>query len=220
MELERLAEESGIAYENNLALRALVSIIPGVGSSLDMVLADGGRRYRERIFRALEDMSVDMKERLETIEESAFDKKFLTTIKSRDDTKRRIGARILTESAILSSGEHYSPEEYLDLVADLTPRELTVAQALYKEQTERAYEDLQFDEARHAWRAWRDEVRDKASVDGADLQLILGRLHSLGLIVEDTALFPSGGVPAAGPPMYWMSPAFKKLMRFLNRRDA
>ena len=73
LELERLAEENGIAYEDNLALRVLVSIIPGIGGSLDMVLADGGRRYRERVFRALEDMSVDMKERLETMEESALE---------------------------------------------------------------------------------------------------------------------------------------------------
>lgn len=235
-ELEKLAEESSIAYENNTALRALVLTIPGVGSSLDLVLADGGRRYRERIFSALEDMKRDMKERLETVEDSAFDKKFLdsdeffdlmmkffdTTTKSRDKTKRRMSARILTESAIPFDGEQYSPEEYLDLIADLTPRELAIAQALHKEQTERVYEDLEEGEAHQAWKAWQDSVQTEVSIEGADLQLILGRLQSSGLIVEDGALMPNSfgpPLPTAGPPFYWMSPAFKKLMRFLNRRE-
>lgn len=235
LDLERIAEETSIAYENNIALRALVSIIPGVGSSFDLMLADGGRKYRERIFRALEDLNVDMKERLETVEESALDKEFLnsdeffdlmmkffdTTIKSRDATKRRMSARILTEAAILSYGEQYTAEEYLDLIADLTPRELAIARALHKEQIERRYEDLEEGEAQQAWKAWQDSVRAKVSIEGADLKLILGRLQSLGLIVEDGALMPNDfGPPSATarPPFYWMSPAFKKLMRFLNRR--
>lgn len=237
-ELDRLAEENSVAYENNMALRALVLMIPGIGSSLDLVLADGGQRYRERILSALEDMKEDMKERLGTVEESALDKEFLnsdeffdlmmkffdTTTKSRDETKRRLGARILTESMILSDKEQYSPEEYLDLIADLTPRELAVAQALYKEQVEQAYENLEASEVRQAWKAWQDSVRTEASIEGADLQLILGRLQSLGLIVEDSALYPSdGGPPNSERPLYsrlyWTSPAFKKLMRFLNRRE-
>lgn len=210
--------------------------IPSVGSSLDLILADGGRRRRERIFGAIEDMKVDMKERLETVEESAIDKKFLnsdeffdlmmkffdTTTKSRDETKRRMGARILTESAIVSSGEQYSPEEYLDLISDLTPRELAVARSLHKEQTAKAYEDLEVSEAHEVWKAWQGSVQNEASIEGADLQLILGRLQSSGLILEDGALQPNGfgpPLPTAGPTFYWISPTFKKLMRFLNRRD-
>jgi hypothetical protein len=135
-ELERRAEEANVAYERNTALRTLVVAIPGIGSIFDMVLASEGQRiYRERIHRLIADMKVDMQERMETVENSALDKEYLeseeffdllikaldATIKTRDETKRRMYARILTESTILSEREGHSPEEYLNLIADLTP---------------------------------------------------------------------------------------------------
>jgi hypothetical protein len=61
-------------------------------------------------------------------------------------------------------------------------------------------------------------MRAEVSIDGADFQLILGRLHSSGLITEEGALFPRGAGPIDEPPQYWVSLGFEKLMRFLERR--
>jgi hypothetical protein len=233
-ELERRAEEANVAYERNTALRTLVVAIPGIGSIFDMVLASEGQRiYRERIHRLIADMKVDMQERMETVENSALDKEYLeseeffdllikaldATIKTRDEMKRRMYARILTESTILSEREGHSPEEYLNLIADLTPLELRVARALYTDWTrEEWYESRGTKEIQEAWRGWQERMRAEVNIDGADFQLILGRLHSSGLITEEGALFPRSAGPIDEPPQYWVSLGFEKLMRFLERR--
>ncbi len=67
-ELARLAEEANVAYERNTALRAAVVMIPGIGGSLDLVLAsEAPRIFRERIFKILD----AMKESMETVKDSA-----------------------------------------------------------------------------------------------------------------------------------------------------
>ena len=229
-ELARLAEGASSAYEQNTALRAAVVAIPSVGSSLDFVLAsEAQRRLRERIFKLIH----AMQEHMETIEDNAIDKEYLrseeffdlllkafeSATKTRDDRKLRMYAQILTESTVHSKREGYSPEEYLDVIADLTPRELLVARALYRDLPGEGYENRETNEIQEAWRAWQDRVRTEVGIDGADLQLILGRLHSLDLITEDAGLWPISVGPIETPPQYWVSPAFKKLMRFLEEGD-
>ena len=128
-DLERRAEEASEAYERNMALRALVSAIPGIGSSLDIVLTSGGVRSEERIRNLIDALKEDMQERMETVADSTLDKEYLesdevfdlvmraldATIRTRDEVKRRLYARILTESTIRSKREGHSPEEFLPL---------------------------------------------------------------------------------------------------------
>jgi hypothetical protein len=232
-ELERRAEEANVAYERNTALRTLVVAIPGIGSIFDMVLASEGQRiYRERIHKLIADLKDDMQERMETVENSVLDREYLAseeffdllikaldaTIKTRDEEKRRLYARILTESTIRFKREGHSPEEYLDLIADLTPRELSVARALYRDWPGEEYENREHAVGQEAWNGWQDKVRAEVGIDEADLQLILGRLRSSGLITEGGALFPRGAGPRDDLPQHWVSPPFKKLMRFLQCR--
>jgi hypothetical protein len=230
-ELERRAEEATVAYEQNMLLRAAVVAIPVIGSSLDLALTAGGQRSIDRIHKLIDDLKVDMQERL-TVEGSAFNKKYLeseefydlfmrafdASIKTRDEENRRLYARILTESTILDKTEGHSPEEYLDLIANLTPRELAVARALYRDWPREGYENRETKGIQEAWRAWLERVSAEVGIDEADLQLILGRLQSSGLITEDGGLFPRGGGPIDEPPQYWVSIAFEKLMQFLERR--
>ena len=232
-ELEKRAEEFSEAYENNLAFRSLVVAIPGIGSSLDLVFTSGGQRSNERIRSLINAMKEDMQERIEAIADSTVDEEYLkseeffdlvmkafdATIRTRDDAKRRLYARILTESTIRSAREGRSPEEYLDLIADLSPLELRVARSLYTSLPRARCERREAAEVYEAWRRWQDSVCTDASIDSADLRLILGRLDSSGLITEDAALFPSDVGPVDKPPLYWVSPAFEKLMQFLERRD-
>jgi hypothetical protein len=233
-EIERRAIEFGVAYEQNTALRAFVALIPGIGGSLDLVLAsEGPRIYRERILKLITAMKDDMQERMETIENSAIDKEYLeseeffdlvmrafdATIKTRAEAQRRVYARILTESTIRSARVGHSPEEYLDLIAALTPLELRLARALYTDMPRARYESREAAEVQEAWRGWQDKVCAEASIDRADLRLILGRLSSSGLITEEGGLFPRDFGPRDDPPLYWVSLAFEKLMQFLERRD-
>jgi hypothetical protein len=234
-EIERLAVEASVVYEDNIALRALVAAIPGIGGSLDMVLASEGQRvYRERIRKLIEAMKDDMQERMETIENSTLDRDYLESeeffdlvmraldaaIKTRDEVQRRWYARILTESTIRSAREDHSPEEYLDLIASFTPLVLRVAQFLYTNMPRERYESREAAEVQEAWKRWQERVCAETSIDTADLQLILGRLSSSGLITEEGGLWPQSFGPVDEPPLYWVSRGFEKLMQFLERRDS
>ena len=232
-DLVRRAEEASNAYERNTALRTLVVAIPGIGSSLDLVLTSGGARSEERIRDLIEALKEDMQERMETVTDSTLDKEYLesdeffdlvmraldATIRTRDEVKRRLYARILTESTIHSKREGHSPEEYLALIADLTPREVYVARMLYTDWPGERDENHEPDDFNEAWRDWQDKVRAEVGIDGADLQLILGRLRSSGLATESIGDIPIGGGPLVNLPRYWVSTPFEKLMRFLERED-
>jgi hypothetical protein len=139
-ELERRAEEFSVAYEDKMLVRAAVAAIPVIGSSLDLVFSSAGQASRERIHRLIDEMKDYMQERMETIENSAFDREYLeseefrdlvmrafdATIRTRDAAQRRTYAQILTESTIRSAREGHTPEEYLDLIAALTPWSCTL----------------------------------------------------------------------------------------------
>ena len=234
-DLERRAAEASEAYERNLVLRALVLAIPGIGSSLDLAFTSGGQHSKERISALVNDLKEDMQERMEMVANSTLDKEYLESeeffdlvmrafdaaIRTRDEEKRRLYARILTESTIRSKREKgYSPEEYLRIIADLTPRELYVARTLYRDWPGKVDEHREYNEVNEeAWKAWQDKVCAEGGIDGADLQLILGRLRSSGLITESIASLRLGGGPVTELPEYWVSPPFEKLMRFLEQRD-
>jgi hypothetical protein len=230
-DLVRRAQEASETYERNVALRTLVLAIPGIGGSLDLVLTSGGARFEERMRDLIDALKEDMQECMETVADSALDKEYLesdeffdlvlraldATIKTRDEAKRRMYARILTESTFLSQREGHSPEEYLELIVDLTPRELMVAQALYREWPRRVGDN----EGRgdpEGWKRWQDRVRAEVGLDGTDLQLILGRLRSSGLATEVLGTVRSTPQPD-DLPEYWVAPSFEKLMQFLERRD-
>jgi hypothetical protein len=233
-ELERRAEEFSVAYEDKMLVRAAVAAIPVIGSSLDLVFSSAGQASRERIHRLIDEMKDYMQERMETIENSAFDREYLeseefrdlvmrafdATIRTRDAAQRRTYAQILTESTIRSAREGHTPEEYLDLIAALTPLELHVARSLYKNLPRARYESREAAEVQEAWRRWQEKVCAEENVDGADLQLILGRLSSSGFLTEEAGLWPQSFGPASEPPLYWVSLGFEKLMQFLERRDS
>jgi hypothetical protein len=140
--------------------------------------------------------------------------------RTRSRDKREYYARILRGAVLDSERREYSPEEYLQLVADLTPRELMVARSLYRDRPEKEFEAQPGGDA---WTIWQGKVCGEVGLDVADLQLALGRLRSSGLLEEVTvgedktqgfdyliALEP-GEIPS-----YRVSPAFEKLMRFLE----
>jgi hypothetical protein len=199
-ELERRAEEASVAYERNTAFRAAVVLIPGIGSSLDVLFASEGQRiFRERIHKLIDDMQALM----ETVGDSALDREYLkseeffdlvmrayeATSKTRDEEKRRLYARILTGSTIRYKREGHSPEEYLGLIADLTPRELSVARALHRDwlpgpEEYNRLKHLDRERVEDDWRAWQERVRAEVGIDAADLLLILNRLRSTGVVTE------------------------------------
>ena len=105
----------------------------------------------------------------------------------------------------------YSPEEYLGLISDLTPKELVVALSLYRVQPEMRDEP---------WKAWKDQIQTELHLDESDLSIALSRVASSGLIEllttgsDEGGFWISSGEPG-DPGYYRVAPAFEKLMRFL-----
>jgi predicted transcriptional regulator len=135
--------------------------------------------------------------------------------KTRSDNKRDLIARILRGAVLDYERGEYSPEEYLNLISDLTERELMVASSLYK--------------TRPAWassiRMWASKTSRELELDTSDLEMILARLEARGLIQksEMAALDVSGYPPenykyAPKKSTIFISPMFRKLMDFLELR--
>lgn len=199
--LEIIAEEP--------ILRALLNAIPGVGGSLNELMAGKGQRIieerRDNLLRLLA-------EHLEIVEAEAIRKDYFQTPegfdllikaldssrRTRSEEKRDLIARILAGAAVDESSE-YSPEEYLNLISDLTVKELKVARSLYERRPEHG----------HIYYNWQMCILEEFNIDDADLRLILDRLQARGLCQNLLT-------PTPDTSRVYRSPGFVKLMEFLK----
>jgi hypothetical protein len=132
--------------------------------------------------------------------------------RTRSEEKRDLIARILAGAASTDTGQsEYSPEEYLSIVASLTPRELEVARTIYDLQKDISPRELESDNRMETWRLCVESMREKHAIDKDELPLLLNRIASTGLVDLIYVQYP--GSPA---PTYWVSPAFHKLMELLR----
>lgn len=206
-------------------LRSLVVAIPGIGGSLDLLIAGRGQRLaQERIVNLLSGLKEEMSE----VRSDMLDRVFLETdewadlvikavdaaTKSRDKAKIRLYARILRSAATFQDRGAFSPEEYLDALAELTPREVVVARAIYGRQQDvpSSEQDL-FKWAKD--RGWDRLPQDCPSVPEEDLPFILIRLERSGLIKEITGMYwdYQGG-------MYIITNAFRQLVQYIGSMES
>jgi hypothetical protein len=135
--------------------------------------------------------------------------------KTRSEEKRDLIARILAGAASTECEQgEYSPEEYLNLIAALTVKELDVARTIYRIQLGQNYMNTDVGDKWKAWEAQRREIARIHALDPGDLTLMFDRIASTGLIELSYVLFPS--TPRR---TYWVTLAFDRLMGFL-RLDA
>jgi len=140
---EKLAQASE-AYAQNTWLRALINLIPHIGSSLDIILASRGEIHKKRMFEFLK----NLKEELSNIEEEKIDKAYLETeefsdillklmeasMKSRDREKIRLYAKFLRGAVLIQDRSQVPLEDYLATLVELTPIELEVARTIFFQQ--------------------------------------------------------------------------------------
>jgi hypothetical protein len=118
---------------------------------------------------------------------------------------------VLRGAAVRGGRGGYSPEEYLGLISDLTPKELMVTLTLYKARPEKRDKP---------WRSWKDEACAALQIDESNLSITLSRVAPSGLIELVTLRRDESGIWGfTGEPgeagFYRVAPAFEKLMRFL-----
>jgi hypothetical protein len=204
-------------------LLATISAVPFVGGSITQIITGIGQEIvQERNKRLFEQLA----EHLQAAREEAIRKDYFESPegldlliralevsgKTRSEVKRDLIARILTGALSTDAGlSEYAHEEYLNMVASLTPKELEVARSIYDSQKDLSPQELDSDNRWDVWRLQAEMLREKHALDESDLTLLMNRLYSVGLVDLVYVLVP-------GSPLstYWVSRTFRKLMRFLQ----
>lgn len=214
-------------------LRALLSLVPYVGSSLVELSAGKGQQIIEE--RRNEFLQL-LAERLERVEEQTVRKDFFETPegfdllvkaldenrKTRSRDKRELYARILTGAATASpDSKSSSAEEYLHIVSDLTLKELEIVRKMYdlQESYIKRYIDQEGQDPRkkytgeetEIWRMQRETITKNLKIDNDELTQLVNRIASTGLISIRYI-----NVPGSTVPTYWISPVFERLMEFIR----
>jgi len=193
---------------------------PKIGGGIDMIIAtEGQKATKKRSFKLID----EMKQRMEQHEEEASNKEYLASdefidlvikafdsaAKTRNEEKIRLYARILTESTVRDKQETYFPEEYLNVLAGLTSRQVEVAWAMYEVQV--VPREERHPEGDDGWHQEKELLCKKLNLDGTQLKFLLKGLVAAGLVAEIGRTKP--GTIATE---YSITPAFEEMMSFLD----
>ncbi len=212
-------------YTQNAELRTAICSIPHIGSAIDVFVATKGQNIIQRRVRSLiENLSSNMSK----LEERKVDKEFLRSeeffelivrafeyaARTKDDEKIGLYAQILRGAVNMDNKkEEHFPEEYLEVIKELTPVELKVAKAIYEQQSEYKPDADEITVNEPQWvqsKGW-SELTTKCGLSWPELYLILNRIAGTGLIKEIVGPYYeyTGGV-------YIITPLFKKIMEFIK----
>lgn len=218
-DISRKLERAVEAYSRNTALRTAITCIPYIGGPLDVLLSSEGQKIvQARVIQMFQDLDSEMRR----VQQSTVDKKYLKSeeffdlilrgieaaTKTRHRKKIHLYAKVLRGAVTFQNREESSPEEYLAILTELTPREIEVARVVYEQSERTPHTDgLKWDrEKKLAQLSARCP-----SVPREDLQFILLRLQRTGLIRElvGTYFDYTGGT-------YIITQVFRKLMHYLG----
>jgi hypothetical protein len=221
---EKLSEQivkASEAYAQKTWLRAAINLIPYIGGSLDVVLTSRGSLHQKRFFELLE----GLKKEMSLIKEDKIDRAYLeseefsdillkvieASLKTRNRDKIRLYAKFLRGAILIQNRNQLPLEDYLATLTELTPAELEVARAIYKQQFD--YEPNSIENIlQWAWKkGWNDLPNQVTNVSKEDLPFVLLRIQKSGFIRELTGAYVGyeGGV-------YVITDVFRKIMQFIG----
>lgn len=136
--LEKISND----YSNNLGLRTYVTLIPTIGGTIDLLMTS---KWQNSIHERIEIYLKAITEEFEEIEENKIDKTFLESeefmdlfinslnLASRTRSKDKIKtySKIIKGSLVIEN-DIFNPEDYLNVLAELTHNELSFALNFYK----------------------------------------------------------------------------------------
>lgn len=211
-------------YSENALLRIAISEIPIIGSPLDIFLTTKAQRIiNDRIMNLFS----ELKEEMSTLEDRIVDKDyidseefielFIKTIeastKTRNKEKIKLYAKLLKGAIKFQDRKKYSPEEYLQVLSELTIKELEVAKAIYRQQRQKRRKDE--NELEWALRyGWEELEKECPSIPEEDFRFIFLRLRKSGLIQDlQNSYFYSKKV------VFLISDVFRKIMKYLEQSE-
>jgi hypothetical protein len=220
-------EIAAVNYSQNTALRAAISLLPGIGASIDLILSSGGQNIQTR---RIYDTISNLEDEMAKIDETKIDKKFLDTeefydfmmrtfescSKTRHNEKRILYCKILAHSvSIDNAAERSSTEDFIGFIDELSLQDLKVGMKIYEQQKNMPETfDIDSDEntelkfiVRSGWH----EIRNLCKLNEVDFNIALGKLVRVGLIKETVGPYVgyTGG-------LYLITPTFKRLMNFIQ----
>ena len=210
-------------YSENIILREAITLIPFIGSPLDIFLTTKAQKiFSNRIMNLFDELKYEMT----TLENEKVDKDyinseefidlFIKTIeaaaKTRSNEKIKLYAKLLKGVVKFQDRKKYSPEEYLQVLSELTIKELEVARTIYKQQKEKQRKDE--NELQWALRCgWEELEKECPSIPEEDFRFIFLRLEKSGLIRE----LPAGWFGEGG--IFVITNVFRKIMKYLEQDE-
>ena len=210
-------------YSENALLRASISLIPYIGSPLDIFLTTKAQKIVNDRIMSLFDK---LREEMNTLEDRMVDKNYInseefidlfirtidTAAKTRNKEKIKLYAKLLKGAIKFQDRMKYSPEEYLQVLSELNIKELEVAKAVYRQQKQERREDE--NELEWALRCgWEELEKECPSIPKEDFRFIFLRLEKSGLIRE----LPPGFLGEGG--IFMITDVFKKIMKYLEQSE-
>lgn len=229
--MERVNEKIS-QYGDALLLRAAVSNLPWIGSTLDMILSSKAQKFtEERIMKLLSDLELE----LAKVDEEKIDKDYLdseefydlmmnafrATVKTRSEAKIRTYALIL-KSSLTYKAKTVPPENYLFAIEQLGDLDLFIANAIYNQQKdivlhningiidEKVDDSVEPDLSVIKKAGW-DQLPETCGLGFDDLIFHFKRIENVGLISEVT-----GAYLGYGGGVYRITKAFKRLKNFIH----
>lgn len=216
----KATESATEIYSQSALLRAEICGIPFIGSSIDVLIGTRGQNIIQRRILSFIDK---LKSEVATLEENKIDKEYLTneeffdlifrafeySSRTKDDDKIELYAKILRGAVNLDNRDEYYPEEYLEVIKELTPFELKIARAIYEQQNDQPNEGE--NELQWARRKGWDNLHVACGVSQEELRFLLLRIERTGLIKELT-----GGYYDYTGGVYVITDMFRGIMKFIN----
>lgn len=211
-------------YASNIFFRTVTTLIPYCGGAIDVAISTQAANIMQK---RIQNQLVAIKDALYNVNESKIDKTYLeseefydlvnkifvASIKTRDNERLIWYANILKKSILTDGKIGHSPEEYLDIIADLTPKEVLLAASIYKQQSdyppEEGIEELEW-VIKHGWD--NDKLGNLLKLSTEELSLILLRLEYKGLIRN----LSRNQIYEEAIDKYIITSLFKRIMDFLE----
>lgn len=213
-------------YSENALLRVTISGIPIIGSPLDIFLTTKAQKMiNDRTMSLYNKLTEEMN----TLEDKNVDKDYINSeefidlfikaieaaAKTRSNEKIKLYAKLLKGAVKFQDREKYSPEEYLQVLAELTMRELEVARATYKQQKREKRKGE--DELQWALKCgWEELEKECPSIPEEDFRFIFLRLRKSGLIQDLEHIYYSSNKEKK-KVVFVITDVFRKIMKYLEQ---
>lgn len=208
-------------YADQTVIRTLITGIPYVGGSLDLLLSLSGQNF---VIRRIEKLISELNEQIGQLNESKINHDFLekeegfdlmikafnSASRTRQNEKLKLYAKII--KGALTEGKEYQqdePELYLQIIEELSVKELRVAKCLYelkegKNKNLNIYSESMNNDALLLSRKYPEFDKD-------ELVSIFVRLERTGLIKEQVGNYfdYDGG-------QYLINPLFRKFTDYIG----